>query len=85
MRKLLMKRMIKREIRVVHFLLLTTSKILIGVGIGLVLASYFWFAQPYWYFFILIGALILIPMLMVLMKDETVEERQLKREIGKIK
>ena len=77
------KKTIKKEISVVHWLLLTTSKLLIGIGIGLIIATHFWYAQPYWYLLILLGAVILIPTLYNLMKIEKREEIQLKKRLKK--
>jgi ABC-type microcin C transport system permease subunit YejE len=77
------KKIIKKEVSVLHFLLLTTSKVLIGIGIGLIIATYFWFAQPYWYLLILIGAAILIPTLYNLMKAEEKEEITLEKKLKK--
>ena len=85
MKNFLKKKLIKKEISLLHFLLLATSKLLIGIGIGLIISSYFWYAQPYWFILILIGAAILIPTLLFLMKNEEVEELNLKRELNKAK
>jgi hypothetical protein len=77
------KKIIKKEISVVHWLLLTTSKLLIGIGIGVIIATHFWYAQPYWYLIIIIGALILIPTLYDLMKFESKEEIILEKTLKK--
>lgn len=73
--------MIKKEISAVHWLLLTTSKLLIGIGIGIIIATHFWVAQPYWYLIILVGAVILIPTLYNLVKLEGKEEIKLKKRL----
>jgi hypothetical protein len=77
------KKLIKKEVSVLHFLLLTTSKLLIGIGLGLMIASHYWFAQPYWYLIILVGAIILIPTLYKLMAAEEKEEIVLKKRFKK--
>lgn len=77
------KKLIKREISAIHWLLLTTSKLLIGIGIGVIFATHFWYAQPYWYLIIIIGVIILIPTLYSLMKMEDKEEIILKKKLKK--
>jgi hypothetical protein len=81
MAKTTKKPFLKREITFLHFMLLATSKLLIGIAIGLILASSVWFVQPYWYLILIVGALILIPTLYVLMQDEKSEEDRLKKEL----
>jgi hypothetical protein len=76
------KKIIKKEISVLHFLLLATSKLLIGIGIGLVIATHYWFIQPLWFLMIITGGAILIPTLYHLTKAEVREEVKL---TGKLK
>ena len=83
MKRLFKKKIIKKEISLIHFLLLTTSKLLIGVGIGLMIATHYWYVQPYWFILILIGAIILLPILYYLMMTEGKEEIELKNELKK--
>ena len=78
---MLNKKIIKKEISVLDFLLLTTSKLLIGVGIGLVIATHYYYVQPYWYLLVIFGAIILILTLYNLMKIEEVEEIRLKKRL----
>lgn len=80
---MLEKKLIKKEVSVLNFLLLTTSKLLIGIGLGLIIASHYWFAQPYWYLIILVGAIILIPTLYKLTAAEEKEEIVLKKRLKK--
>ncbi|MGM5484199.1 MAG: hypothetical protein ACQER9_04775 [Nanobdellota archaeon] len=77
------KKLLKKEMSVLHFILMTTGKLLIGIGIGLVVATNFWFAQPYWYFIILIGAIILLPTLYSLFMVEEKEEKILEKKLKK--
>lgn len=81
--KMLNKKIIKKEISVIHFILLLISKLLIGMGLGIIIASQFWHAQPYWYILIIVGAIILIPTLYTLMKCEVKEEVKLKKKLKK--
>ena len=76
MNKLFNKRIIGKEISLLHFLLLLTGKLFIGVGIGIMIASY---ALPYSFPLIFIGVLILLPTLYYLFKFE--EEIKLKRTL----
>jgi hypothetical protein len=80
---MLNKKMIQKELSVLDFLLLTTSKLLIGIGIGIIVATHFWFAQPYWYILIIAGAAILIPTLYCLMVVEEKKEISLKKKLKK--
>ncbi len=80
---MLSKKIIKREISVIHYFLLTTSKLLIGMGIGALVATHFWFAQPYWYLLIILGAAMLVPTLYFLMKAEVKEELKLRKKLSK--
>ena len=81
MKRMLHKKVIRREVSLVHFLLLTTSKILIGVGIGIAFATRVYYVQPYWYLIILAGVMVMAPILYDLMKAETKEELKLKRKL----
>ena len=75
------KSFIKTEISIIHFLFLITSKLLIGIGLGVLLVTKVWFAQPYWYIIVLLGVLILIPSLYYLMKVEAKKEINLRKKI----
>jgi amino acid transporter len=77
------KKLIKKEISALHWLFLTTSKLMIGIGIGMIFATYIWSAQPYWYLLILLGALILAITLYTLAKAEEKEEIVLKKKLKK--
>ena len=77
------KKIIKKEISAVHWLLLSTSKLLIGVGLGLIIATHFWYVQPYWYLMVFIGAAVLILTFYNLMKIEGTEEIKLKKKLKK--
>jgi type III secretory pathway component EscT len=79
---MLNKKIIKKEISLFHFLLLTTSKLLIGIGLGLIIATYYWFIQPCWFLIILAGGIILLLTLYHLMKAEEKKEVKL---ISKLK
>jgi F0F1-type ATP synthase assembly protein I len=74
----LRKKIILREISLVHFLLLATGKIFVGIGIGILITSY---ALPYSYPLIIIGVLILLPGFYNLFKLENFEESQLKKKL----
>lgn len=80
MKKILNKTLIKREVKVIHFIFLLTGKILFGIAIGLIFATKFWYAQPYWYLIILLAAGILIPTLRLLMREEYSKELELMRK-----
>jgi len=75
------RKLIKKEISALHFLFLATSKLLIGIGIGLVIATHYYFIQPYWYLWIIVGVILLAPTLYYLMKEESQEELKLKRKL----
>ena len=79
------KKLIKKEIKAIHWTLLVTSKLLIGIGIGMVIASHFWHSQPYWFIVLIIGATILIPTLYHLTRIEAEEEKELKKKLKKKK
>lgn len=78
---MLNKKFIRKEISVLHFLLMLTGKLLIGIGIGIIIATHYWHAQPYWYLLAAVGVLILIPTLYSLMKIEAKEEMELKKKV----
>jgi len=78
---MLNRKLIKREISTLHFLFLVTSKLLIGIGIGLVIATHYYFIQPYWYLWVIVGVVLLIPTLNYLMKEESQEELKLKNKL----
>lgn len=80
---MLNKKLLKKEITLLHYLILSTSKLLIGIGVGIAIASYYFFFQPYWYVLIIIGALMLFFMLYFLMKAEVNEEIKLEKKLRK--
>lgn len=71
------KSFIKKEITLFHFLMLTTSKLLVGAGVGLWI---FHAGFPYTYPLIVIGAVILIPSLYFLFKKEKIKDEKLEKE-----
>ncbi|MGM5488845.1 MAG: hypothetical protein ACQESG_07900 [Nanobdellota archaeon] len=75
------KKLIKKEVTALHWLFLTTSKLLIGIGIGVIIATQFYFAQPYWYLIIIFGALIMVPTLYHLTLLEEKKEMKLKKKL----
>ena len=77
------KKLIKKEISAIHWLFMITGKLLIGIGIGVLIATHYWHAQPYWFLMILVGAAILIPTLLSIMKIEEKEELKLSKELRK--
>ncbi len=81
MNKFLQKKIIKKEISLIHFLFLTTSKLAIGIGVG---ASISKVAFPYSYPLVVLGVSILLPTLIYLMKEEKKEEDFLKKKLKKI-
>ena len=81
MNKLLQKKIIKKEISLIHFLFLTTSKLAIGIGVG---ASFSKVAFPYSYPLVVLGVSILLPTLIYLMKEERKEEKLLEKKLKKI-
>jgi len=81
MNKLLHKKIIKKEISLIHFIFLTTSKLAIGIGIGIHISNV---AFPYSYPFVVFGASLLLPTLIHLMKEERKEEIFLKKKLKKI-
>lgn len=50
--------------------LLLTGKLILGVGFGVVIASHFYYAQPYWFILVLIGVLLIYPVLFSLYRFE---------------
>ncbi|MGM5484505.1 MAG: hypothetical protein ACQEP1_01385 [Nanobdellota archaeon] len=78
---MLKKKIIKKEISLLHFLLLLTSKIFIGIGIGLIISSYVWIAQPVWYIFIILGGGVLFYTLHHLMMAEESKESELEKKV----
>ena len=74
-------KIIIKEISLLQFLLMTTSKLLIGIGLGLIIATNFWYAQPFWFILIIAGAIILIPTLYSLMRIEGKKEIRLMKSI----
>ena len=83
--KFLNKKIIKREVSLIHYLLLSTSKIMIGIGLGLIIASYGWFAYPHFYMILFLGIIMLLPILLFLMKEEEEEEIRLKHHVKGMK
>ena len=77
------KKIIIKEVSLIHFLLLTTGKLMIGIGIGLMIASHYWYVQPYWFLVLILGLVILIPLLYRLMRAESKEEISLIKKIKK--
>lgn len=80
---MLNKKLIRKEISVLQFILLFTGKVMIGVGIGIALASYYLYLQPLWVIIIMVGLLILLPTLYFLTKLEAKEEIILKKKLKK--
>ena len=76
---------IKKELSLLHVTLLTTGKLLMGIGIGIGIASHIFYAQPYWYVFILLGALVLLPVLYHILKAEAMTEEKLIRKVAQKK
>ncbi len=72
------KKIIRKEISLLHFVLLLTGKLFIGVGIGIMIASS---ALPYSFPLILIGVAVLLPTLYHLLKIEKKEEVVLKKKL----
>lgn len=52
---MLNNKLIRREISILDYLMLTTGKVLVGIGIGIVFVSHFFYAQPYWFVWIIAG------------------------------
>jgi len=77
---MLNKKIIKKEITLLHYIMLTTSKLLIGIGIGI------WIAQagfPYTVPIIMAGVLILMPSLYFLFKEEKIIDEKLEKDLEK--
>ena len=81
MNKLLQKIIIKKEIKLIHFLFLATSKLAIGIGIGMHFSKV---AFPYSFPLVALGASLFLPTLIYLMKEERKEEKVLKRKLKRI-
>jgi len=75
---MLNKKIIKKEITLLQFLLLITGKLLIGIGIGISIAYY---ALPYSIPLIIIGVLILLPIFYSLFRVEAAEEKYLEKKL----
>lgn len=75
------RKIIKKEISLLNFLLTTTGKLLIGVGVGIVIATHYYIVQPLWYILIVLGALILYFALKALLKAEEKEEKSLEKKL----
>ena len=78
MKSALKKKIIKKEITILHFFLLATGKLFIGVAIGIMIAQY---ALPYSFPLLVLGAAILLPVLYSLFKEENEEDKILRKEI----
>ncbi len=76
------KLMIKKEISLIHLLMLLTSKLFIGISIGL---SFSDFALPYSYILFIIGFLLFLPNISFLFKEERIIEKKLKKKLKKKK
>lgn len=79
---MLSKLAIKREISLMHLLILLTSKLFIGISIGLMFSD---FAFPYSYPLLLIGFLILGPALLKLFQEEVETDTSLEKKLKKHK
>ena len=79
------KKFIKKEISTLNFFLLITGKLLIGIGLGVMIATHFYAAQPYWFLAIFAGAAILIPTLYKLSRAEAKKEIELEKKVKKRK
>ena len=80
MNNLLQKKIIRREISVLHFFLLLTGKLMMGISIGL---SFTEIAFPYSYPLFFLGISMVLPTLNYLMKEEIDEEKVLKKKLKK--
>lgn len=74
------KKLLQREIQTLDWTILVTAKILTGIGIGLLIATTFWYAQPYWYVFILAGGILLLLVLYRLLQAEVRTEEKLRKQ-----
>jgi len=79
------KALLKKEISAIHWLFLITGKLLVGVGIGIILATHVWFVQPYWYFLLLLGLIVVGLTLYNLERIEVKQETKLKARTEKKK
>ncbi len=70
--------LIKKEISLVHLAALLTSKLFIGISIGLFFSD---LALPWSYPILLVGVLIFLPAVYKLFKIETTEEKVLKKKL----
>lgn len=61
---------LRLELSALQLAFLVTGKLLIGVGAGLAFASHIWYAQPYWFVWVLLGAIVLVPTLIGLLVVE---------------
>jgi len=78
MKKIIEKKIIRKEIKLIHFILSTTGKLFIGIGIGILISNW---ALPFSIPLIIIGVLILLPTLHFLFKEEKEEEQDLKKKL----
>ncbi|MBU0470565.1 MAG: hypothetical protein KJ598_00965 [Nanoarchaeota archaeon] len=69
---------LKREISLLHLLALLTSKLFIGISIGLFFSD---LAFPWSYPLLIIGVLIFLPAIYKLLKIETVTEKDLLKKV----
>ena len=76
------KLMIKKEITLLHLLMLLTSKLFIGISIGLAFSD---FALPYSYVLFIFGFLLLLPNISFLFKEQRIIEKNLKKRLKKKK
>lgn len=83
------KRLLKKEVTVLHLLLIGTSKLMMGIGLGLIIASKFWYVPVHFHNFglplIFVGGVVLLITLYFLMKIEVKEETELESELKKKK
>ena len=75
---MLFKKFLKKEVTVLHYILLSMSKIFIGLGIGIYIADY---AAPFSLPLILIGGLVLLPTLNYLLTVEEKEEVKFEKKL----
>jgi len=79
------KRLVKKEITLLHLLLIGTSKLIMGIGLGLIIAAKFWYLPMHFHTFglplIILGGVVLLLTLYFLMELEVKEETELEHEL----
>ena len=75
---MLNKYWIKKEISIIHLIMLITSKLMVAISIGSMVAG---FTLPYSYLILLFGVFILVPALITLFKKEEKLEERLEHEL----